>query len=44
VAGPGSQILLAQTAFLLARGRASVLAPTYSEHARILLSFQLQRQ
>ena len=34
VAGPGSQILLAQTAFLLARGRASVLAPTYSEHAR----------
>ena len=34
VAGPGSQILVAQTAFLLARGRASVLAPTYSEHAR----------
>ncbi len=34
VPGPGSQILLAQTAFLLARGRASVLAPTYSEHAR----------
>ena len=33
-AGPGSQILVAQTAFLLARGRASVLAPTYSEHAR----------
>jgi cobalamin biosynthetic protein CobC len=34
VAAPGSQILVAQTAFLLARGRASVLAPTYSEHAR----------
>jgi cobalamin biosynthetic protein CobC len=34
VAGPGSQILVAQTAFLLARGRASILAPTYSEHAR----------
>ena len=33
-AGPGSQILVAQTAFLLARGRASILAPTYSEHAR----------
>jgi cobalamin biosynthetic protein CobC len=36
VAGPGSQILLAQTAFLLARGRASILAPTYSEHARVV--------
>jgi cobalamin biosynthetic protein CobC len=35
VAGPGSQILAAQTAFLLARGRASILAPTYSEHARV---------
>ena len=35
VAGPGSQILAAQTAFLLARGRASVLAPTYSEHGRV---------
>lgn len=34
VAAPGSQILVAQTAFLLARGRASVLAPTYSEHSR----------
>ena len=34
VAGPGSQVLLAQTAFLLARGRASILAPTYSERAR----------
>ena len=34
VAGPGSQVLLAQTAFLLARGRASILAPTHSEHAR----------
>lgn len=34
-AGPGSQILLAQTAFLLARGRASVLAPTYAEHGRV---------
>ena len=35
VAGPGSQILVAQTAFLLARGRASVLAPTYAEHGRV---------
>ena len=35
VAGPGSQILLAQTAFLLARGRAAVLAPTYAEHGRV---------
>ena len=34
-AGPGSQILVAQTAFLLARGRASILAPTYSEHGRV---------
>jgi cobalamin biosynthesis protein CobC len=34
-AGPGSQILVAQTAFLLARGRASVLAPTYAEHGRV---------
>jgi cobalamin biosynthetic protein CobC len=34
VAGPGSQILVAQTAFLLTRGRASVLAPTYFEHGR----------
>ncbi len=35
VPAPGSQILVAQTAFLLARGRASVLAPTYAEHARV---------
>jgi len=35
VAAPGSQILAAQTAFLLARGRASVLAPTYAEHGRV---------
>lgn len=35
VAGPGSQILVAQAAFLLARGRAAVLAPTYSEHGRV---------
>jgi cobalamin biosynthetic protein CobC len=35
VAASGSQILVAQTAFLLARGRASILAPTYSEHARV---------
>jgi cobalamin biosynthetic protein CobC len=34
-AGPGSQILVTQTAFLLARGRASVLAPTYAEHGRV---------
>jgi len=34
-AGPGSQILVAQTAFLLARGRASILAPTYAEHGRV---------
>lgn len=34
VVAPGSQILVAQTAFLLARGRASVLATTYSEHGR----------
>ncbi len=35
VAAPGSQILAAQTAFLLARGRASILAPTYAEHGRV---------
>jgi cobalamin biosynthetic protein CobC len=35
VAASGSQILAAQTAFLLARGRATILAPTYSEHARV---------
>ncbi|MBK5196898.1 MAG: threonine-phosphate decarboxylase [Methyloceanibacter sp.] len=35
VAGPGSQILMAQVASLLARGRAAVLAPTYAEHARV---------
>lgn len=35
VAAPGSQILVAQTAFLLSRGRASVLAPTYAEHGRV---------
>jgi cobalamin biosynthesis protein CobC len=34
-AAPGSQILVAQVAFLLARGRAAVLAPTYAEHARV---------
>ncbi len=33
--GPGSQILVAQVGFLLARGRAAVLAPTYAEHARM---------
>jgi cobalamin biosynthetic protein CobC len=31
---PGSQILVAQTAFILTRGRASIFAPTYSEHRR----------
>jgi cobalamin biosynthetic protein CobC len=31
---PGSQILVAQTAFLLTPGRASILAPTYAEHGR----------
>jgi len=35
VAGPGSQILVAQAAFLLARGCAAVLAPTYAEHGRV---------
>jgi len=35
VAASGSQILAAQTAFLLARGRASVLAPTYAEYERV---------
>ena len=35
VAGPGSQILATQTAFLLARGRASILAPTYAEYGRV---------
>ena len=35
VAGPGSQILVAQAAFLLARGRAAVHAPTYAEHGRV---------
>ncbi|HSB59373.1 MAG TPA: threonine-phosphate decarboxylase CobD [Methyloceanibacter sp.] len=35
VAASGSQILVALTAFLLARGRASILAPTYTEHARV---------
>lgn len=34
VVAPGSQILVTQAAFLLARGRASVLAPTYAEHGR----------
>jgi len=34
VAASGSQILVVLTAFLLARGRASILAPTYAEHAR----------
>jgi cobalamin biosynthesis protein CobC len=32
---PGSQILVAQVGFLLARGRACVLTPTYAEHARV---------
>lgn len=36
VAAFGSQILVAQTAFLLARGRASILAPTYAEHGRVV--------
>jgi cobalamin biosynthesis protein CobC len=31
---PGSQILVAQVGFLLARGHAAVLSPTYAEHAR----------
>jgi cobalamin biosynthetic protein CobC len=35
VIAPGSQILLAQSAFLLRPGRASVLAPTYAEHGRV---------
>jgi cobalamin biosynthesis protein CobC len=35
-AAPGSQILVAQVAFLLARGRVAVLAPTYAEHARVV--------
>ena len=35
VAGSGSQILVAQASFLLARGRAAVLAPTYAEHGRM---------
>lgn len=35
VAASCSQILVALTAFLLARGRASILAPTYTEHARV---------
>src|SRR5262245_57392739 len=34
VTAPGTQILVAQTAFLLTHGRASILAPTYSEHGR----------
>jgi cobalamin biosynthetic protein CobC len=34
VIAPGSQILVAQTSFLLTPGRASVLAPTYAEHGR----------
>jgi cobalamin biosynthetic protein CobC len=35
VIAPGSQILVAQTVFLLTPGRASVLAPTYAEHGRV---------
>jgi len=35
VVAPGSQILVAQAGFLLARGRACVLTPTYAEHARV---------
>lgn len=34
VAAPGAQMLLPQVAALLPPGRAAVLAPTYSEHAR----------
>jgi cobalamin biosynthetic protein CobC len=36
VAAPGTQILLPLIAALAAPGRAAVLAPTYSEHARAL--------
>jgi cobalamin biosynthetic protein CobC len=35
VASTGSQTLVAQASFLLARGRAAVLAPTYAEHGRV---------
>jgi cobalamin biosynthetic protein CobC len=35
VVAPGSQILVAQVGFLLARGRACMLTPTYAEHARV---------
>ena len=34
VAAPGTQILLAQVAALVAPGRAAMLGPTYAEHAR----------
>jgi cobalamin biosynthetic protein CobC len=34
VAAPGTQILLAQVASLVAPGRAALLGPTYAEHAR----------
>jgi cobalamin biosynthesis protein CobC len=34
VAAPGTQILLAQLAALVAPGRAALLGPTYAEHAR----------
>ncbi len=33
--GPARRFSLTQTAFLLARGRAAVLAPTYAEHGRV---------
>jgi cobalamin biosynthetic protein CobC len=36
VAAPGSQTLAALTGFLLAPGRAAVLAPTYAEHGRVV--------
>jgi cobalamin biosynthetic protein CobC len=35
LAAPGTQILLTATTALLARGRAAVLGPTYSEHVRV---------
>jgi cobalamin biosynthetic protein CobC len=35
LAAPGTQILLTAATALLARGRATVLGPTYSEHVRV---------
>jgi cobalamin biosynthesis protein CobC len=35
VAAPGTQILLPAVASLIAPGRAAILAPTYTEHARV---------